>query len=854
MTFKKILGTSFLLSTLLWAVFSWPLPRHFSEAIPSAATNVLKHNLGHMIPGDHLQLLYHFWLFQEMLFGDLPWLHNVYEFNLGNDADTYKVSAYFFPFSFLFSLFDKLGGQAFGWNLTAFTSVWMGLFFTWLLARRYTKDEGSAVLCALATTAFPYRFETLLGGSPTGLAMAFVPALFLGLDWVIRDRLAAGAWLAGFSIFFAGLVDQHVFFFGALGMPLWCVFAYLRSQDAALSLSSFRKDGAHTLARIRSFIPILPFLLLSFAYASATKQALSESRHAAGRTLAEVSLYSPRWQALWGWDPVGITAKHAYFGFGMTLILFLGMLVFGFCLLKRHKAFLRDGVLFFLLFTGIACVIFLALGTRGPWEQLFFRAARKLIPHYSMIRQTAKIFCVLPTLLAVGAALIAGALPGRWGKMLLGVLLCAVLIEYKGRVDPCLSLLDKTQEAYEAVADDARALGMEPRIVALPIWPGDSAWASLYEYGCSLSRVRMVNGYNPFVPKNYFEDVFLRLESMNEGVATDAQLDFLLEKKVGYVLLHEDAFPEKVSPFPVVFTLKKLLNHPRLEFLKKDKAVWAFRILKRPRIFENKNEDWNLFFPSRLFEAEQSKKMKGKTVQGEDTSAKQFLKLQEAGDFFETKAMTLGEANDLHWMIRLRGKGELNVSNGVDGFPVSEEHWVVDEKEWAWKTFSAGNLARPLPLILRCDHGGGGVDVDVALLVSGKWETNPALNEAILLPAPVFFHAGFTESDKVRFLKGHVHADIAERDPVLYGPRLPLEAGNYKIECHFKTNAPLGARVGKIQIKSGNAILISQDLLSGHSAFTSVKIPNNLPVNFEFIFFGDADVDVKEWTITRLSE
>ena len=52
------------------------------------------------------------------------------------------------------------------------------------------------------------------------------------------------------------------------------------------------------------------------------------------------------------------------------------------------------------LLAALAGAVLLALGAYAPWSGLPIRAARKLIPQYTMIRQTVKIYCLLPALLA----------------------------------------------------------------------------------------------------------------------------------------------------------------------------------------------------------------------------------------------------------------------------------------------------------------------------------------------------------------------------------------------------------------------------------------------------------------------
>ena len=76
---------SLLITLAVWMLFSWPLPRDLFTTIPYNAANVEDAQvIRQMEPGDHLQLMYHFWLFKDMLTGHTPWFHNLYEFNLEN--------------------------------------------------------------------------------------------------------------------------------------------------------------------------------------------------------------------------------------------------------------------------------------------------------------------------------------------------------------------------------------------------------------------------------------------------------------------------------------------------------------------------------------------------------------------------------------------------------------------------------------------------------------------------------------------------------------------------------------------------------------------------------------------------
>jgi len=92
--------------------------------------------------------------------------YNLYEFNTGNDAERRAVSNYNLPFSLVFSLGYWVDGRALGWNLTGFVALWLTHLFTWLLLRRYIKDEAAAALLALLAISVPYRWPCCWAAAP----------------------------------------------------------------------------------------------------------------------------------------------------------------------------------------------------------------------------------------------------------------------------------------------------------------------------------------------------------------------------------------------------------------------------------------------------------------------------------------------------------------------------------------------------------------------------------------------------------------------------------------------------------------------------------------------------------------
>jgi len=98
------------------------------------------------------------------------------------------------------------------------------------------------------------------------------------------------------------------------------------------------------------------------------------------------------------WENVGFVKNDDY---SFTLILNKQLTPFMF-----YYASSSICLLVTLLSLAIVAIVLLALGTRGPGDALPIRAARKLIPKYTMIRQPMKIFCILPTVLCVLLALL----------------------------------------------------------------------------------------------------------------------------------------------------------------------------------------------------------------------------------------------------------------------------------------------------------------------------------------------------------------------------------------------------------------------------------------------------------------
>ncbi|NKB24880.1 MAG: hypothetical protein GKR87_10985 [Kiritimatiellae bacterium] len=820
------------------------MPKHIFEGIPASAHNSETRSVRSMVHGDHLQIEYHFWLFSEMLTGKTPLFYNLYEFNTGDDKQRYVPGPYFAPISLIYTLGAFIGGRAFGVNMAVFISLWLTYFFTWLFVRRYTPDHFVAGTAALLGLVLPYRWITLLGGSPTGYAMMWVPLLLLGIDMAVREKRWSGGLLAGLTILLTYLTCLQVFFFSVLFIPCWCVITFFIKYDFKW------KEKESYIKLTMALFPLVILLGLTVFLSLITTKSLSDSTMSAGRHFQEIALFSPKIEGLFSWKP-GLSNK-IYIGLCFGFIFFTGSILSVFHAV-RNRTINRWNIFFAITCAlGSVGIFVLALGPNGPYDGVILDAARKLIPPYKMIRQPTKIFCLVPSLLAVLSVPLLkrwlGIYPGRmWRNIfLIGFATCLTL-EFSFRFHPSICLLDTEQEAYKAMAQDAVSKGQNPHILAIPLWPGDTAWSSLYEYYVSLYHIRMINGYSPAVRTDYKEKIFNRFSSADKGDLSEKQLDTLLDMGVGYIVLHENAFPEKVSPFPVAFTLKALLNHPRLSLLKQTGPVWAFEILKtgekRPLVAET----WNSFFPTRYWEMEKGRNENTSYTSSHATDRHGYLTVSVPGSWIEIPSTEISPAPSLRWLIRLKGQGTLNVYSMLNAQRTDPYRVSVQESHWIWEEVPA-DVKEHTRIALRIEHQKGTVDLDSALLMAGDW-AYINVGEELSLPAPCFFHAGYTDlkTDSVLFRPTH------ERDEtIFYGPKLPFKKGTYAIDLYASSSAKEGTYLGAFHVAMGPQRSSDFDVIAGQRARGYFTQTNNLPVRLNFRYSRNADLAISNVVFSRV--
>ena len=563
---KNGIIATLILGMILWAVVTWPLPKHFGEAVPYSEKRAEgEPAVTAFVPGDHIQLMYHFWLCRDMIAGKTPAFSNVYEFNTAGDREKFKFDTYYVPFSLVYALVSPLFGDAAGWNAAGLFSHLLGLAGFFLLAFRLCKSPLLAAGLAVTASAFPYKWISLICGSPTGFAMCFVPWLFYGMDRMVRDASTRGGLVAGLALLLSYCSDLHVFYFLSLATPPVFLLYVLCRDETSKPLAAVAKAA----------LPLVACGVAAMAMAKLSSSNLGASTMAGGRTLREVRLFSPIASGIIRREHLAGASNQIFIGLVPFAFLLFGYVLFAFG--NHTPRTWKKALVVALLSMAAASAYLLALGAYGPMDALPLRVARKLIPKYTMIRQSAKIFCLMPALLtALSAVLLAKARESRLPAAIALLLLLAATVEESSWFAPKICRLPKRAPAFEAVA--ATAESPNPKAICATLWPGDSHWSAAYEFGAMKSRVRLLNGYSPSVPADYGERVFKPLSSINEGSLSDSQLALLAGFGVDFVIFHENYYPSKVSPFPAGIALRELNDNPRLQLLCHEEGTAAFKI------------------------------------------------------------------------------------------------------------------------------------------------------------------------------------------------------------------------------------------------------------------------------------
>jgi hypothetical protein len=415
----------------------------------------------------------------------------------------------------------------------------------------------------------------------------------------------------------------------------------------AVAILSRRENYRVAARRLLGLWPVAAGFLAAVALLFEYKASfIDPAGQGSGRSLREIELFAPQ--------PIDFFRRSSTV---LTKELYPGMAVAALALAGLTAREGRAMVLVALVFGA------LALGPNAPQWLPFYPAAFHLVPFFSIIRQPGKLFAVTAVALALASAFGVTAIGRRLGcrsRLTVAALaLAAILIDFSSVLPFGISTLPVHNAAYSEVA--ARAGGSN--LLELPLWPGDSAFSSIYQYWATRTRVPMVNGYSPTAPRDYVERVYRPLESMNLGELGEDQNRLLDELRVQLVTLHRDAYPPKVGLYPYRFALAVMRHDPNLNAVATDDGVYLFERVP------TRYQPWDETVPwpmGVMFEAESLTVGSGKRVGGYDASGGTLVRGRSGGDrpvvFGPYRPMPRGR---YEVRFRVRGHGRVEVSTDL---------------------------------------------------------------------------------------------------------------------------------------------------------------------------------------------
>lgn len=787
-----------------------PLPAEITRGLPVGSKQLPELAVLTRVAADTLQLYYQLWLVQDGLLGPTPLFTDPYQFRV--NGPRWNLPQAFLPLALPFTLLSPIGLHA-AYNLLVLLSFPAAALAAYGLARHLTQDTAAAVVAGIGFALLPARLDPLFGGHPAGFAMALVPAILWGLDVVLTEgRLAGG--LAGGAAFLA------------LGM--------LEPQYTYLAAGLAAAHGAIRLAlggwrRLRLW-PLGAFGLLAlaaFAWVFMLRQAfVTGSIAETGRRINEVRLFSR------GIPGLGEPARYG--GLALAALALVGLAAPG----RPRNGWLR--ALYALVLAG---GIVLSLGPTIPGFPLY-QAFHRWVPFFAMIRNPDKIQVLTSVAVAVLAAFGARAMldwaaPGRGSRRAVtaGGLLALVLVW-----TPPWHGIAFARFGDSPVYETLRREGS--RVLYLPVWPGDSAHSGLYLYAVTRTRVPMLNGYSPLVPRRYVQDVFEPLQALNVGDLGPEEAAALRRLGVSHVLVDRAGFPPQVSPYPSAFTIQGLRDSPVLTLRDAQEPLWLFRVTDAAPAPRRSTSMVGMFY-----EAERQSHATGAVVEAPEASGGQ-IALGQAGGV--GGHLTFGPYRPLPagaYIARFRVRGHgLRLDVTTDwGKRILAERTVDPGPTWVDEALPfVVERARPLEFRVFWD-GRREAAVDWVLVVARDRPEVEWAYEAEAMP-----HRLGERPDPAASGGAAIYADRVEsaRGELLGGPLRLFPAGRYQVSVRLRADGAGHGPLVRLQVtEPGGRTLTSRVVDASEvppGAYREVALDFALPrptvLEFTVAYLGDVGV------------
>lgn len=538
---------------LLGVIYSYPLILNLNSALPYTHAPESGFENVQLIQGDHLLLYYIYWLVKDyFLTQGQELFREPYMFSIPQWPSPYEPRG--LPSSILFLLFS-IFGNALAYNSMAILSFILCGLFTYLLSKKYIKDEAGAIVSGVIFAISPFRLAQLFGGHPTGFILFWIPLIIYLYELLWEKKKIIYGWLAGLFIFLMCMEEHHMGYYTALfTIAFWMYKYYLCNEKRALNFLQF----------IWLVIPVAIGWFFSALYMMYVKSIVFNVSIAhVGRTLDEIKLYAPTIRHIFQRiNPDG--EKYIYIGIVPGILLLIG-------LFKYQKN--KFPYLFYFLVFSIS--LLLSLGPNLKYLPIY-RICYKIIPFFHFPRSPARLYMYALLSLSLLAGYGIKIIRPRYIYTTFIILLLCLDFHPYPRIG--LSRLSKGNKTYEFIKN---SFPKNP-LLEIPLWPGESSWTSIYQYYTTIYRIPIINGYSPFVTRRYLEEIFWPLVSINMGMINEEQYELLKKLNIKYINLHEEAYPQKVNPFPFKIALENLKKSPYLKFTLVDGPIYLFQVLDEP--------------------------------------------------------------------------------------------------------------------------------------------------------------------------------------------------------------------------------------------------------------------------------
>lgn len=775
-----------LVFTILGLVYTHPLILYFNEGMPYTHSPAEGHEVVSLAQGDYLQLYYKLWLFKDSVLGQTPFLSDPYQFNVGEEK---AFSTQSLPLSVFFFLLSVFGGN-FAYNSLVILSFTLSGLAMYLLTKFYTRDRFSALLGGVIFALAPYRLAQVLGGHPNGFLFFLLPLTVYFLEVSLSRGSVKYGIFSGLCVLSLAFLELHLIYYLCLFLGLFLLLKLVLPCGG-------KKEWW------RGLLPLFLFVVVSLVWLFYLRSGLSASIVEQGRSLHEVRLYSPHPEDIFRRGNV-YTERAIYLG---IIPLVLG--IFG--LFSRLNSSLKSRHVF-RIFYGVIFFITLLLSWGPNFKALpLYDFCYRYVPFFNYPRVPGRIMVL--TLLSL--SLLAGFGISKIRDLgfkrgvnfsVLAICFLGILIDYYPSKVTGISLTGTRNQIYEIVRQN---IG-EDRLLELPIWPGDTAWSSLYLYQATRTRVKMINGYSPAVSLDYVKNIFRPLHSLDFGEIRKEQYELLKKLKIKYIIMHEEAYPPKVSPFPVSLALGNLKDSRYLKLIEHEDPLWLFELLAEPSPVLGR-ELFHSSVSGVLYEAERLPRRIGKRVPDHQASGGEAVLATSADEedhlvFGPHRTFPRGKYK-ASFRLKVGNKRHSEEVAKID-VTTDQGQTVLSQKLIRGSDFASLDLYQDFTLSFTSEksqrlefrvyfYKGANLWADHVYLVFAG-EEDPQFS----YEAEDLFHTGRIKRDPSASAAKAVLGEVSKEpaDYLLWGPRRKYPPGDYTASFRLKAEERVEEDIGRIEV------------------------------------------------------